>query len=195
LPDFSYFNLLDLYALVSSNLDTLSLYLNYLGMSMLFSNFIEILLYTDIIGVNIVSIKVQQMNRIRELRKRLDMTQKELAKHLQIADSTLSYWEMGKYEPDSDALMKLSRFFQVPIDYILGGDFTKWDIYADVMINPGVGSSSPIDFEMSVSENLTAYNLWSEKNTFDRIEFEGLTQEEIDLLAEYAVFIKSRRKK
>ena len=69
-----------------------------------------------------------QMNRIRELRKQMDMTQKELAKHLKIADSTLSYWEMGKYEPDSDALIKLSRFFKVPIDYILGGDFTKWDI-------------------------------------------------------------------
>jgi len=54
-----------------------------------------------------------------------------LAKHLQIADSTLSYWEMGKYEPDSEALLKLSRFFKVPIDYILGGDFEKWDINVD----------------------------------------------------------------
>jgi len=68
------------------------------------------------------------MNRIRELRKQMDMTQKELAKHLQIADSTLSYWEMGKYEPDTDALMKLSRFFKVPIDYILGGDFASWNV-------------------------------------------------------------------
>ncbi|MDR2571256.1 MAG: helix-turn-helix domain-containing protein [Oscillospiraceae bacterium] len=29
------------------------------------------------------------MNRIRELRKKQNMTQKELAKHLQIADNTL----------------------------------------------------------------------------------------------------------
>jgi len=41
------------------------------------------------------------MNRIRELHKQMDMTQIELAKHLQIANSTLSYWEMGKYEPDN----------------------------------------------------------------------------------------------
>jgi len=111
------------------------------------------------------------MNRIRELRKQMDMTQRELAKYLKVADSTLSYWEMGRYEPDNEALMKLSGFFRVPVDYILGGDFTKWDI---------TGS------DMFVSESKAVY-------TTNRIEFEGLTNEETDLLAEYAEFIKSRR--
>ncbi|MCL2820959.1 MAG: helix-turn-helix domain-containing protein [Oscillospiraceae bacterium] len=76
------------------------------------------------------------MNRIRELRKKKDLTQKGLAKHLKVADSTLSYWEMGKYEPDNKALKMLSEFFQVPIDYILGGDFTKWDFYRDGTLYP-----------------------------------------------------------
>jgi len=101
----------------------------------------------------------------------MKLTQKELAKHLQIADSTLSYWEIGKYEPDSEALMKLSRFFKVPIDHILGGDFG-----------------------MRVSENVPTYNFQNEKTKLDRVEFDDLTHEEIDLLAEYALFIKSRRK-
>ena len=121
------------------------------------------------------------MNRIRELRKQMDMTQRELAKYLQIADSTLSYWEMGRYEPDNEALMKLSKFFQVPIDYILGGDFITWGL---------TGSA------MSVSESEAAYTTKpTAPATFNRIEFEGLTHGEIDLLAEYAEFIKSRRKK
>ena len=139
------------------------------------------------------------MNRIRELRKKRNMTQKELAKHLQIADSTLSYWEMGKYEPDNNALLMLSRFFNVPVDYILGGDFTRWDI-----------TESRISFQNSTAENLNDSDLYvsesevlysKKKSTpepsaaFNRIEFEGLTQEEIDSLAEYAAFIKSRRKK
>ena len=67
------------------------------------------------------------MNRIRELRKQNKMTQKELAKHLQIADSTLSYWEMGKYEPDNESLRKLAKFFLVPIDYILCGEYFGWE--------------------------------------------------------------------
>ena len=133
------------------------------------------------------------MNRIRELRKHMNMTQKELAKHLQIADSTLSYWEMGKYEPDREALMKLSRFFKVPIDYILSGDFAKWDIDVDKTLDLSDDSSRLGESNLSVSEHMVEYKLQSEQTAFDRIEFKDLTQGEIDLLAEYALFIKSRR--
>ena len=132
----------------------------------------------------------------------MDMTQKELAKYMQIADSTLSYWKMGKYEPDSDALLKLSRFFKVPIDYILGGDFTKWGINEDALYL-GLDTSNYAT-DLSVSEASVSYNRSTSLNTandydevltaFDRTEFRGLTKDEIDLLAEYAAFIKSRRK-
>jgi len=123
------------------------------------------------------------------------MTQKELAKHLQIADSTLSYWEVGKYEPDNDTLMKLSRFFQVPIDYILGGDFAKWDFDGDRMLFPDTESPRIAGSDLSVSEYMPEYDLRNTQVALNRIDFEDLTHEEIDLLAEYAVFIKSRRKK
>ena len=176
------------------------------------------------------------MNRIRELRKQMNMTQKELAIHLQIADSTLSYWEMGKYEPDNEALLKLSRFFNVPIDYILVGDFTRWDIDGSRMSSMDVDTLRSADSGKSVSEPKSAYgincksvnsvesaavdnhfsaplessipdtakqvappnttdSLRNAREAFNRIEFEGLTQEETNLLAEYAEFIKSRRKK
>ncbi|MDR2570878.1 MAG: helix-turn-helix domain-containing protein [Oscillospiraceae bacterium] len=165
------------------------------------------------------------MNRIRELRKKQNMTQKELAKHLQIADSTLSYWEIGKYEPDNEALMKLSRFFKVPIDYILDGDFTKWDISGEIVHNPDVDATHLNGVTLSVSEPETIYSITGEYENpiepktvgralcvpdesslsdkeklidyiklFNRPEFKGLAQDELDLLAEYAMFIKSRRK-
>jgi len=136
---------------------------------------------------------VVQMNRIRELRKHMKLTQKELATHLQIADSTLSYWEMGKYEPDREALMKLSRFFKVPIDYILSGDFAKWDIDVDRTQKLHDGASRFGESVMFVSEHMVEYGLQSGQDAFDRTEFKGLTLKEIDLLAEYALFIKSRR--
>ena len=139
------------------------------------------------------------MNQIRELRKKQNMTQKELAKHLQIADSTLSYWEMGKYEPDSKALLMLSRFFNVPIDYILGGDFTKWDIRYDRIISTENNAShlAVSEANMSYNQNLTSTDtndISGVLTAFDRAEFAGLTQKETDMLAEYAIFIKSRRK-
>ena len=166
----------------------------------------------------------------------MDMTQKELAKYLQVSDSTLSYWEMGKYEPDNDALMRLSRFFRVPIDYILGGDFTHWDVSGSIMLYPDVDAPRSAGSGISVSEPETEYcvndknenyielatvgsqlsasvgssmpdtsqpatplnTVYDSRNAqaaFNRVEFEGLTQGEIDLLAEYALFIKSRREK
>jgi transcriptional regulator with XRE-family HTH domain len=127
------------------------------------------------------------------------MTQKELAKQLQIADSTLSYWEIGKYEPDNEALIKLSRFFNVPIDFILDGDFAKWDINGANVIYPNIESTNLSASDMIVSEANISYctsadGFKDKQIAFDRIEFEDLAQEEIDMLAEYAVFIKSRRK-
>ena len=173
-------------------------------MSRLNSNIVEIYFYADIISINTYEIRVLFMNRIRQLRKQVDMTQKELASHLQIADSTLSYWEMGKYEPDNKALMKLSRFFKVPIDYILGGDFVKWDNSQERVLYPGGDSVQLDDLNMSVSETGVSYSKTTAPNTtnelqnihtaFSRDEFDGLTQDEINVLAEYAAFIKSRRK-
>jgi len=136
------------------------------------------------------------MNRIRELRKKRGMTQKELAEQMQIADSTLSYWEMGKYEPDNDSLIKLSKFFSVPIDYILDGDFVRWNLDQNDAEYLDVDLLRATEADMSVSEAEVPYS--SNRNTqtsFNRVEFDGLTEEEIEKLAEYAVFIKSRRKR
>lgn len=60
------------------------------------------------------------MNRIKELRVKNALTQVELAKKLNIAQNTLSYWESGKTEPNGEALAKLSAIFDVSIDYLLG---------------------------------------------------------------------------
>jgi transcriptional regulator with XRE-family HTH domain len=116
------------------------------------------------------------------------MTQKELAKQLQIADSTLSYWEMGKYEPDTNALMKLSRFFNVPIDYILDGDFTSWSVSEKKVPYQRFDAITPTAAPSATDDHRDA------NSAFNRTEFDDLTQSEMELLAEYAEFIKSRRK-
>ena len=122
------------------------------------------------------------MNRIRELRKQRKMTQKELSKHLQIADSTLSYWEQGRYEPDIKSLKLLSNIFQVPIDYILCSEIPRCNEF-DKDTNSIVGEAKRIYGEDSI-------NILISRN-----EFNGLSVNEIDKLAEYAEFIKSQRSK
>lgn len=60
------------------------------------------------------------MNRLKELRKQKNIKQGDLAKFLGIAQSTLSGWESGKFEIDTNSLFKLADYFGVSVDYLLG---------------------------------------------------------------------------
>ena len=59
------------------------------------------------------------MNRIKELRKEINMTQSELAKKLNVAQNTISNWENESRDIDNESLVKLSEIFEVSTDYIL----------------------------------------------------------------------------
>lgn len=60
-------------------------------------------------------------NRIRELRKQRKMTMKELGSVIGVAESTISQYELGRRQPDNETLLKLGEFFEVSVDYLLGG--------------------------------------------------------------------------
>lgn len=60
------------------------------------------------------------MNQIKALRTQKKMTQVELAKRLNVAQNTVSYWEKGKTEPDFATVSKLTEIFGVSADYLLG---------------------------------------------------------------------------
>lgn len=69
------------------------------------------------------------MNKLKELRKGKRLTQQEMANILGITQNSYSYWENGKVKIDNFSLKKLSDFFNVSIDYILGMEETKPQIY------------------------------------------------------------------
>lgn len=58
--------------------------------------------------------------RIKDIREDLDITQAEVAEYLNIKQNTYSQYETGKRQLPIDALIKLSKFFKVSTDYILG---------------------------------------------------------------------------
>ena len=60
------------------------------------------------------------MNRIREFRKKIGMTQIELSNVLNISQGSLSGYETGRIEPDNTTLMKMADIFHVSVDEILG---------------------------------------------------------------------------
>ena len=58
--------------------------------------------------------------RIRDLREDNDRTQKELAKELNCSQQVYSNYELGQRDIPTDILIKLSKFYNVSVDYILG---------------------------------------------------------------------------
>ena len=59
--------------------------------------------------------------RIKELRIKKNMTQQDLADTIgNITATGVSYWEHGKAKPDTSAILKLSDFFDVTIDFLYG---------------------------------------------------------------------------
>ena len=58
--------------------------------------------------------------RIRDLREDRDLTQKEMAKALNCSQQVYSNYELGQRDIPTDILIKLSSFYNVSVDYILG---------------------------------------------------------------------------
>lgn len=58
--------------------------------------------------------------RLKNLRKNLGYTQDDLAEKLSISRSSLSLYEIGKREPDSETFNKIADFFHVSLDYLNG---------------------------------------------------------------------------
>lgn len=58
--------------------------------------------------------------RLKYLRKEKGLSQKELAEEIQITQRKISYLETGQLEPDLKTLWKISSYFEVSCDYLIG---------------------------------------------------------------------------
>lgn len=58
--------------------------------------------------------------RIRDLREDRDLKQREIAKFLNCSQQVYSNYELGQRDIPTDVLIKLSEFYSVSVDYILG---------------------------------------------------------------------------
>jgi transcriptional regulator with XRE-family HTH domain len=59
--------------------------------------------------------------RLRELRQKRSISQEEVARHIGITRSAYSHYEINNRQPVYETLMKLAAFFDVTLDYIIGG--------------------------------------------------------------------------
>ncbi len=59
-------------------------------------------------------------NILKELRLEVGISQRKLGEDLGVVHQTISFGESGSREPDLDMLVKISNYFNVTIDYLLG---------------------------------------------------------------------------
>ena len=65
-------------------------------------------------------IKIKFNARLKELRLEAGLTQKDLAKAIEVGRTTISEYESGKIVPKQEGLLKLANHFNVSVDYLTG---------------------------------------------------------------------------
>ena len=58
------------------------------------------------------------------MRAKVNLTQEEVARELNIDRSTVAKWETGKADPRAEMLVKLSKLFGCSIDELMTADVT-----------------------------------------------------------------------
>lgn len=62
------------------------------------------------------------MFKLKELRKKYNVFQKEIAEYLQVSQGNISDMETGRIEPDVYKIVKIAEFFNITTDELLGKD-------------------------------------------------------------------------
>lgn len=124
------------------------------------------------------------MNRIRELRKQAKITMKQLGLILGLAESTISQYETGKREPDHKTLLKISEYFHVSVDYLLGHVSEPWFYLDNERILREINSYSDEPAQDPIKHRLLA--------VFDQLNDEGQTKavERVEELTEIPKYKK-----
>lgn len=122
--------------------------------------------------------------KIKELRNQSGLTQAGLAKKLNVSQQTIGSWEVGRAEPNSDALNRLADLFNVTTDYLLGRNQTpEWaakedSLELDKILESNVGMAYGDEKEITKEDreqinDLIAGYFWSKKQREARKKNEG----------------------
>ncbi len=61
-----------------------------------------------------------KLNRIKDLRQDMDLTQAQIAKRLNIHTTTYARWEQNNKQMKFPDIIMIAKFYNVSIDYLAG---------------------------------------------------------------------------
>ena len=59
-------------------------------------------------------------NSLKDLRKSRCLSQRDVARMLNVTQQAIASWENGRTEPSNMALVEIADYFNVSVDYLLG---------------------------------------------------------------------------
>ena len=131
------------------------------------------------------------MNRLKELRKKKGISQKEFSKEHNIPLRTLQSWENGESQFKADRGQQLAEYFGVSLNYLLGFEDEPYKSMPDlVQQNPKHFPSDEDDFQEITPQGLVGASLENNnryfyiENIIDFVKDKKTTNEELCLLSE-----------
>ena len=101
-------------------------------------------------------------NRLKDLRYQKEITQEELGKVLNKTKNNISQYETGKRQPDNETLIKISEYFQVSLDYLLGKtdikNFTSDDELKKLIMQSNINDNDLYKTLLSLKQKLNSNN-------------------------------------
>lgn len=133
--------------------------------------------------------------RLKTLRKEKGLTQKQIADHFNTSPQSYAQWEKGTRTPSQKSLEKLSDFFDVSVDYLLGRTENQSNITNtgnnSIVFQENTGSINYTHTESSENKRHTVY----EKNLIKLLENTIKKQEELlTILSHQQNILESQQK-
>lgn len=98
---------------------------------------------------------------LKILRSNSNLSQKELAKRIDLSSNIICEYEKGRSQPNIDTLIKLSKIFNCSVDYLIGNE-NEYGI---------IENSNVPTLTKTQTELLSVFNLLSEEDQHQVIGF------------------------
>ncbi|MGQ7545042.1 helix-turn-helix domain-containing protein [Streptococcus suis] len=106
--------------------------------------------------------------RLKELRKKANFTQVEVAAKLGISQPAYASWERGAKKPTQENLVKIAQVLNVSVDYLLGNSEEKSDELDNIELLFRMNSNGLTDDEKKVFKKELIEFMEYRKKVFDK---------------------------
>lgn len=111
--------------------------------------------------------------KLKELRFKNRMSQKELANRLNLTQAAVSKYEVGEATPPQDVLVKIADIFNVSTDYLLGREENLSEEEAEIMeIRETLRRKPEYKMLFSVTKDATKEEILAVADFFKKIKGE-----------------------